>query len=197
MATFYILIFINSNINSNNYVCFQILLLSCNVLLQHDLRANGCILFYQVCEVFLELLHDHGLMYCISIAKFEGQDKDDQVLAHIGNFEAFPLGGHLLDQLASMMQNGLMIDDHNVQVKLFECHDLACNYSVVTRGAASALGNHICSWCKTTKSEASQVSEKYILETGDTIRSIMSKRYMSESLVRVSALLIYFHFFLK
>jgi hypothetical protein len=59
---------------------------------------------------------------------------------HIKKFEAFPLGGHLLDQLSSLMRDGLMIDDRNLQVCILECQDLACIYSVVTRGSTSALG---------------------------------------------------------
>ena len=38
---------------------------------------------YIICEVFLELLHDRGLLYCVSIAKFEGKDKDGEILAYI------------------------------------------------------------------------------------------------------------------
>lgn len=49
-----------------------------------------------VCEVCLELLHDRGLLSCISIAKFKGKDSDKEIIVHIANREAYPNGGHIL-----------------------------------------------------------------------------------------------------
>ena len=69
----------------------------------------------QVCEVCLELLHDRGLLSCISIAKFEGKDSDKEVLVHIANREAYPNGGHILDQLCDLMQLGITIDNRHMQ----------------------------------------------------------------------------------
>ena len=82
-----------------------------------------------MCEIFFELLHDCGLLSCISIAKYEGKDTKKEVLVHIGNEEAFPCGGHILDQLNDLMANDITMDDRLLNFRLLECHDLACSYS--------------------------------------------------------------------
>jgi len=120
----------------------------------------------------LELLHDRGLLSCISIAKFEGKDTDSELMAHIGNTQAFRTGGHLLDRLRAFMHNGISIGDRRLSVRLLECHDMACAYSVVTRGAASALGTNFCAWCLTTKPNLAQVTTRIPLHAVDTIQSI-------------------------
>jgi len=51
----------------------------------------------------LELLHDRGLLSCISIAKFEEKDSDKKIIVHIANRKAYPNGGHILDQLRDLM----------------------------------------------------------------------------------------------
>jgi len=66
--------------------------------------------------VFLELLHDRGLLYYISIAKYEGKDFDGEVIAHVGNRQAFPEGGHIFDQLFDIMRDGIVLDGRHLQV---------------------------------------------------------------------------------
>lgn len=89
------------------------------------------------------------------------------------------------------MHDGLMIDDRNLQDHILECQDLACIYSVVTRGSISVLGEIFCPWCSTTKSTASQVSLKVSLKEGDTIEFVKPVWHMLvlESLLRVSRML--------
>ena len=70
---------------------------------------------YQVCEVCLEFFHNRELLSCISIAKFEGKDLDKEVIVHIANREAYPNGGHILDQLRDLMQLGITIDNRHLQ----------------------------------------------------------------------------------
>ena len=53
----------------------------------------------QVYEVFLELLHNEGLLYYIFLANYEGKNKDGEILAHIANPMNFLDGGHLMDQI--------------------------------------------------------------------------------------------------
>lgn len=74
--------------------------------------------------MFLELPHDRGLLYCVSIAKFEGIDYELEVLAHVANVQAFPNGGHVFDQLRLLMSGGLHFGGRTLQFMLLECHDL-------------------------------------------------------------------------
>lgn len=41
------------------------------------------------------MLHDKDLLYCISIAKFEGNDFELEVLAHVANGKVFLEGTHI------------------------------------------------------------------------------------------------------
>ena len=134
----------------------------------------------QVCKLCLELLHDRGLLSCISIAKYEGKDSQSEVLVYIGNWYAFLLGGHILDQLKDLMDRGIIVDGRHLQFKLFECHDLACSYSFVTRGEASAIGISVWPWCMATKPTSANVTSQTTCATNDTISSI-SKRYARET----------------
>ena len=140
---------------------------------------------YQVCEVCLELLHDRGLLSCISIAKFEGKDSDKEVIIHIVNREAYPNGGHILDQLRDLKQLGISIDNRHLQFRFFECHDLACSYDLVTRGAALAIGNNFCPWCYSIKPTSTNVAVHIDINALDTLSSIGATYYMRESLLRV------------
>lgn len=105
----------------------------------------------QVCEVFLELLPGQGLLYCISKAKFEGKDFEREIIAYIGNCKAWPARRHTLNQLKDLMESGLSFNGWHLNVCILECHDLACMYSIVTRGVASALGLKNCLWCSISK----------------------------------------------
>jgi hypothetical protein len=144
------------------------------------------ILWCQVREIFLELLHDRGIIYWISIAKFEGKDSDDQILAHIGNPEAFPHSGHLLHQLGRLISNGIDVHGRKLAVRMFECHILAWTYSVVSWGSTSAIGEKICPWYFTTKSQSKEVTTKYDVQEGDTICSLIMQWSMREYVLRVS-----------
>jgi hypothetical protein len=138
-----------------------------------------------VCEIFLELLHDQGLLSCISIAKYEGKDAEKEVLVHIGNEEAFPCGGHLLDQLKDLMANGTTVDDCHLNFRLLECHDLACSYSLVTCGETSTIGKNFYPWYTTTKPHSTNLASQIPFTTTDTISLLGRKYYMRQPLIRV------------
>ena len=139
-----------------------------------------------MCEVFLELIHDHGLLYCISLAKYEDKDKDSKILAHIANPMVFPQGNHLLDQIRIMIDGGIMVDDRRLKVVLFECHDLACAYTIVTMGTNSALKSSFCPWCNCTKKQSSQVVKEVAAKDGKSILSISLEHNISIALLKVS-----------
>jgi hypothetical protein len=139
----------------------------------------------QVCEVFLELLHNRSLLYCISIAKFEGKDSDHEVIAHVANREAFPNGGHIFDQLSDIMEHGIIVGNRHLQVRLFECHDLACSYALVSRGAPSALGANFCPWCMARKPDSIHVTIHVCIHEDDTLTSIGMWWHMRTSLIQV------------
>jgi hypothetical protein len=131
-----------------------------------------------VCEIFLELLHNQGLLSCISIAKYEGKDTEKELLVHIGNEEACPRGGHILDQLKDLMANGITVDDRHLNFRLLKCHDLACSYSLVIRGEASTIGKNFCPWYTATKPHSTNLASRIPLTTTDTISSLGRKYYM-------------------
>ena len=83
-------------------------------------------------KICLELLHDRGLLSCISITKYEVEDSQSEVFVYTGNRDEFPLGGHILDQLKDLMDRSIVVDGRQLRFKLFECHNLACSYSLVT-----------------------------------------------------------------
>jgi hypothetical protein len=85
-----------------------------------------------VCKIFFEILHNQGLLSCISIAKYKNKDTEKEVLVHIKNQEAFPRGGHIFDQLKDLMANGIIVNDCHLNFTLLDCHDLAFSYSLVT-----------------------------------------------------------------
>ena len=117
-------------------------------------------------------------MSCISIAKFEGKDSAKEVIVHIANREAYPNGGHILVQLRDLMQLGISIDNRHLQFQLFECHDLACSYGLVTKGAALAIGNNFCPWCYSTKPTSTNVAVYIDINALDTLSSIGGTYYM-------------------
>lgn len=132
----------------------------------------------QVCEVCLERLHDRGLLNCISIAKFEGKDSHKEVIVFIANRKAYPNGGHILDQLCDLMQLGITIDNRHLQFWLFECHDLACSYGLVTRGVASMIGFNFSPWCFSTKFTSTNVAIHIDINALDILSSIGATYYM-------------------
>ena len=131
-----------------------------------------------MCKIFLELLHDHGLLSCISIAKYEGKDTEKEVLVHIGNEEAFPRGGHILDQFKDLMANGITVDDRHLNFRLLEFHDLACSYRLLTSSKASTIGKFFCPWCTAIKPHSTNLVSRIPLTTTDTISSLGRKHYM-------------------
>ena len=140
----------------------------------------------------MELLHDRGLLFCISLAKFEGKDSESEILAHVANQEAFPSGGHIFNQLQVLMNESLKMGmDRTLQFHLFECHDLAATYSLVTRGSASALGHQFCPWCKTTKPESASVTATVDVTEFDNLSSIGRRWSMSENIIKVFPLFIF------
>jgi hypothetical protein len=128
------------------------------------------------------LLHDRGLLYCVSIAKFEGKDKDGEILAHIGNPMAFPNGGHLLEQVENLMEDGIQVDNCHLDVQVFECHDLACAYALVTRGLASPFKPNFCPWCFCYKKHSTQVVVEIGVDDTDTMSSISNQWRMLKTI---------------
>ena len=101
------------------------------------------------------------------------------MLVHIGNRDAFPLGGHILDQLKDLMDRSIMVDGRHLQFKLYDCHNLACSYSLVTRGKHKAIGKSFCPWYMATNNTS------LTTVAIDDIISPISKRYsLQETLVR-------------
>lgn len=115
---------------------------------------------------------------------------DSEIMAHIGNVQAFPTGGHLLDRLRTLMHNGISVGTRDLLVRLLECHDLVCTYNVVTRGEASALDTGFCAWCMIRKPDSAQVAVRIPLHIGETNQSLGLKWHMSDSLIRVSVFFI-------
>ena len=124
-------------------------------------------------------------MSCISIAKFERKYSDKEFIVHIANREAYPNGGHIFDQLRDLMQLGIIIDNRHLQFQLFECHDLACSYGLVTNGVISAIDNNFCPWCFFTKPTSTNVAVDIDINVLDTLSSIRATYSMRESLLRV------------
>lgn len=54
-----------------------------------------CCYAFRCAKYFLELLHDKGLMYCVSLANLKGKDSEVEIFAHVANREAFLEGGHI------------------------------------------------------------------------------------------------------
>jgi hypothetical protein len=104
---------------------------------------------------------------------------------HIGNEEAFPCGGHLLDQLKDLMANGTTVDDCHLNFRLLECHDLACSYSLVTCGETSTIGKNFYPWYTTTKPHSTNLASQIPFTTTDTISLLGRKYYMRQPLIRV------------
>lgn len=103
-------------------------------------RQFGC--FLKVCEVSLEFLHDMGLRYCVSIAKWEEKNSEKEVVAHVANGVAFPNGGHIFNQLRVLMENGMCVGGMTLHFRFLECHDLIASYTLVTKGDVGALHNN-------------------------------------------------------
>lgn len=91
--------------------------------------------------MFLELLHNKGVLYCVSLAKFGRKDYEKEVLAHIANGEAFPKRDHVFDQLHVLVESAFRIGDWSLQSRFFECHTLVATYALVTKGEATAIGH--------------------------------------------------------
>jgi hypothetical protein len=81
------------------------------------------------------------------------------------------------------MANGITVDDHHLNYRLLKCHDLACSYSLVTRGEASTIGKSFCPWCIATKPHSINLASQISLTTTDTISLIGRKYYMQQSLI--------------
>jgi hypothetical protein len=57
-------------------------------------------------------------------------------------------------------------------IQLFECHDLASAYRLVTRGLASAFKPNFCHWCFCYKQHSVQVLVQIYVDNIDTMSSI-------------------------
>jgi hypothetical protein len=138
----------------------------------------------QVCEIFIELLADRGLLSCVSLAKFDGKDARLEVEAHVANRETWPDGGHLFDQLQQLMVHGLKLEDgRHIQIIILECHNLHCIYQLVCDGTVSATSNEFCPWYTITKDTCNIVTTIYTPKPEDTIISIANDHCMTTTIL--------------
>lgn len=89
--------------------------------------------------MFLELLYNRELLFCISIVKFEDKSSKNKVMDHVVNMDVFSSGGHIFHQLDTFMHNGLNIGGHLLPFYLMEYHELVATYVIVTGWAATVL----------------------------------------------------------
>jgi hypothetical protein len=60
--------------------------------------------------------------------KRKGKDPKLEVLTHLANGEVFLEGGHIFDQLGTLIRCGLQVGDSILHFKLFKCHDLVAHH---------------------------------------------------------------------
>ena len=80
---------------------------------------------------FLELLHDCGLLFCVSLVKFEGKDFQLKVLGKKGGGGG---GGVPNGVVHVLMHDGLCVGNRTLKLFLFECHGFAVTYALLTSG---------------------------------------------------------------
>ena len=90
-----------------------------------------------------------------------------------GRYAKFHGVRHTFHQFKYLMDEGLLLEfDRTMRFGLFECHNLAATYSLVTHSATTTSEHQFCPWCTNSKLDLASVTAMVTIFESDTLESI-------------------------
>jgi hypothetical protein len=122
--------------------------------------------------IILQILN----VYCIITYKCQFR-----YVRYVLNF--YTTCSHIHNELRNVKVNGICMANHHLHFRLLKCHNLACSYTLITQGDASAIRTNFCPWCTTTKPYSTNVITQVFFTITNSISLIRRCYSMRESLI--------------